>query len=222
MALPTDPKAVALLSGGLDSTVAMTMAHRELGVAEALCVNYGQRTFKQELSAAEGICAALSIPLESIKLDIYERLSAGKLLSLKDKALGEDLDFWVPNRNGLLINIAAAVAEGRGLPYVVVGFNIDEGEAFPDNTVEFMEATNRALAYSTLGRVKLISPTATLSKKEIVDIGRRLGAPLELIYSCYSGEELHCAVCPSCKRLAKAFLDAGAQEIIQHKFKSKE
>lgn len=222
MALPTDPKAVALLSGGLDSAVAMTIAHRELGVAEALCVNYGQRTFKRELSAAEGICSALNIPCESIELNVYEQLNGGKLLSLEEKALGEDLDFWVPNRNGLLINIAPPVAEAKGLPYVVVGFNTDEGASFPDNTVEFMEATNRALAYSTLGRVKLISPTATLSKKEIVDMGRRLGSPLELIYSCYSGEELHCGVCPSCKRLAKAFSDADCYELIQHKFKSKE
>jgi 7-cyano-7-deazaguanine synthase len=221
MAPPTDPKAVALLSGGLDSTVAMTIAHRDYGVGQALCVDYGQRTFGQELSASRAICSALKIPCRSIELNIYHGLNGGRLLSHGERALGKDLDFWVPNRNGLLINVAAVVAEASNLPYIVVGFNIDEGEAFPDNTVEFMEATNRALAFSTLNRVKLISPTATLSKREIVDAGRRVGAPLELVYSCYSGEELHCGVCPSCQRLIKAFSDADCFELIQNKFKTK-
>lgn len=236
MAPPTDLEAVALLSGGLDSTVAMALAHLDVGVAVALCVNYGQRTYEREFSASTAICERLGIhpPRGGVSVDVYEGLrlgGGGKLLEREGDAPpakagdapakawgGEDMDFWVPNRNGILLNIGAGVAEAEGLAYVVVGFNVEEAEFFPDNSRKFMESANSALAYSTRNKVTVISPTLEMTKREIVEAGLSVGAPLELIYSCYRGEVVHCGRCPNCRRLVDAFRGAGAYHLIERKF----
>ena len=65
---------------------------------------------------------------------------------------------WVPNRNGLMANVAAAFAEAMGCGYIIAGFNAEEAATFPDNSPEFVDCINRAFSYSTLNGVRLISP----------------------------------------------------------------
>jgi 7-cyano-7-deazaguanine synthase len=104
----------------------------------------------------------------------------------------------------VLINVAAAFAESQGCDAVVCGFNAEEGQTFPDNTREFAEAATKALGFSTLSKVRVWSPTQDLAKVEIVALGRRIGAPLELVWSCYQPGPQQCGECESCLRFRRA------------------
>jgi len=111
---------------------------------------------------------------------------------------------WVPGRNLVFIAIAAAWAEKLGAAEVVTGFNAEEAATFPDNSREFAAAADRALEFSALRRVRLSAPLAGLDKAAIVRLGRELGAPLELAWSCYRGGEHPCGRCESCRRRSAA------------------
>ncbi len=216
--------AVALLSGGLDSTVATTLQHRQGGVVLALNIDYRQRAATREAQAARAVAQALGIPYRRVALDFLGGLSAGALLNrgidlphleahqldeVRGAAARSMKSVWVPNRNGLFIAIAASFAESLGATDVVVGFNKEEAATFPDNSQAFLAAASASLELSTLNHVKVVSPTATLDKAEIVRVGYEADAPLRHVWSCYSGEERPCWRCESCLRLKRALERGG-------------
>ncbi|MFG0317614.1 MAG: 7-cyano-7-deazaguanine synthase QueC [Planctomycetota bacterium JB042] len=219
--------AVALLSGGLDSTVATAAAHREVGVALALAVDYGQRAAAREVEASGRIAAALGVPHRTVSLDFLADVTGTALVDADaalprpddaalDDAAGAAADsmaaVWVPNRNGLFVAVAATFAEGLGADRVVVGFNREEAATFPDNSEEFVDRTNAALSLSTRNGVRVVSPTAGLDKEGIVRMGYDLDAPLALVWSCYEGRDRPCGTCESCRRLARALDRAGRRQ----------
>jgi len=211
-------RAVALLSGGLDSVVSTALAAQEGEVALALTCDYGQRSAAAAIRAAARVCEALGVPHEVVELPWLGRLTAAPLVdqaaampqpgsdALDDPEQAADLAraLWVPNRNGVLVSIGAAYAEARACDTVVCGFNAEEGASFPDNTPEFVARANAALALSTLSAVRLYAPTIAMAKAEIVAVGRRVGAPLEHVWSCYEAGPEQCGRCPSCLRLRRA------------------
>ncbi len=224
---------VALLSGGLDSAVALALAAGEneagdaKGVSLALTFDYGQRAAPREIAAAHGMCAAFDIAHQVVKLPWLTRLappaimdpgSALPALSEADLiSAGANLEetagaVWVPNRNGIFVNIAAAYAEQLGAAEVVCGFNAEEAATFPDNSPEFVDAATASLRFSTRSHVRLRSPTGGLNKRQIVELGRRIEAPIHLIWSCYDGGTEHCYRCESCVRLRRALTAAGSWE----------
>lgn len=209
--------AVALISGGLDSIVATAMAAAEGDVVLGLTVEYGQHAGAREVEASRRVCALLGIPHEVLAARwLAERGGsalfgdAGALPSPAD----DDLDgpaaehsaaaVWVPNRNGLLLNMAAARAEALGASSVVVGFNVEEAATFADNSLDFIAAVNRALAFSTRNRVSISAPVGGMTKREIVLEARRIGAPIEHAWPCYRGGDDLCGGCESCKRFVRA------------------
>ncbi len=215
--------AVCLLSGGLDSTVAFHVAR---GVREAITFDYGQRAARREIEAAGAIARRASVPHRVIPLpwlsDVTHTALVDRAAPLPRPA-PSDLDspsaaaetarkVWVPNRNGVFVNVAAAIAESIGVDRIVVGFNREEGATFPDNSEAFVAAANAALAFSTVGPppVRLESPTGALDKVAIVRLGRETNAPLELVWSCYQGGDEPCWTCESCRRLRRALDGAGA------------
>jgi 7-cyano-7-deazaguanine synthase len=219
-------RAVGLLSGGLDSTVALALLHaREPGsVVLALTFDYGQRAAARETEAAARIAARLGVRHRTVELPFFRDLAGGALLDRAQElprpdlaaldcggaALAESADrVWVPNRNGVFIEVAAAFAESLGADTVVAGFNREEAATFPDNSREYLAALNGALAYSTRGKVVLASPTAELDKVAIVRAGAECGAPLDLIWPCYEGGRVPCGTCESCQRLRRAAARAG-------------
>jgi 7-cyano-7-deazaguanine synthase len=113
---------------------------------------------------------------------------------------------WVPNRNGVLIQAAAAIAESLGAQSVIVGFNREEASTFPDNSAEFLARSTAALAYSTRNQVKVECFTTELNKREIVARLRALprAFPFEMLWSCYEGGATPCGRCESCGRLERA------------------
>lgn len=218
------PASVALLSGGLDSVVATTIAAREGGVALALTFDYGQRSAERELDAARAVAKALGIEWEAVSLPWLAGLLPVSLahegaappetneagLDDSEQAARRAEAVWVPNRNGVFLNVAASFAEKLGAGSVVAGFNREEAETFPDNSREFMERATAALALSTLSHVRVISPTAAMTKPEILRRGIEIGAPLVHVWSCYEGQEKMCGRCESCARLLRALRSARA------------
>jgi len=218
-------KSIVLLSGGLDSTVAFKKALDETEVILAITFDYGQRAAERERTSASAICSRYDIKHEVLELSWLAAITRTALVD-REQSLPElgpaQLDgaggktkesarsVWVPNRNGVFINIAAAYAESLDADIIVTGFNIEEAATFPDNSPEFIAATNAALSFSTLNKVKLISPTSSLNKSEIVALGMEIDAPLDLLWSCYEGEEKMCGACESCMRLKRALEDRGS------------
>jgi len=218
-------KAVALLSGGLDSVVATTVAARKPGgVALALTFDYGQRSARREAKAARAVARELDIDWKLVKLPwLGELLPAalGQGAGTLPRPKAGDLDspsraretaraVWVPNRNGVFVNVAAAFAETIGARDVVAGFNKEEAATFPDNSPDYMKRATAALALSTANRVRLVSPTAKLDKTGIVRLGLKVGAPMAHVWSCYDARARMCGSCESCARLLRALERAKA------------
>lgn len=224
-------KAVLMLSGGLDSTVAAMMAAEEYELAVALTFDYGQRARRRELAAAYSIAGGLQVHHRTVFLPFFQALGGGALLEpaatiptlssadLDDEAVTREsaAAVWIPNRNGIFVAIGAAWAERLGADVLVVGFNSEEARTFPDNSVEFVERQNEALAYSTANGVRVIAPTGDMTKREIVALARDRDWPLELVWPCYEGDDNLCGRCESCRRFEAAVAAAEAGDWLASK-----
>ncbi|RKO67203.1 7-cyano-7-deazaguanine synthase QueC [Desulfofundulus salinus] len=222
-------KSIVLLSGGLDSTVSMAQALREGQVELCLTMDYGQRAAAREIAAASALAAYYKLAHRVIQLPFLGEVTTTSLVN-KEETIPEPAEeslndpqqatataaaVWVPNRNGLFINIAACFAEALGCEQVVTGFNREEAATFPDNSLDFLEAINNSLAYSTASGVRVVSYTARLNKAEIVRLGQHLGVPWHLIWSCYYGGQTMCGRCESCRRLGRAMAAAGLEDQVR-------
>jgi 7-cyano-7-deazaguanine synthase len=217
-------RAVALLSGGLDSVVAASLARERGEIVLAITFDYGQKAAPREAAAARAVARALGARWRRVALPWLRELvpaavsRGGRSLprprprELDDRALSEARAraVWVPNRNGVFVNVAASYAEGLGADALVAGFNSEEAISFPDNSAEYLRRATAALELSTLSGVRVVSPTAGLVKCEIVREGLRLGSPLERVWSCYEGGRSMCGSCEGCMRLLRALAAGGA------------
>ncbi len=213
------PSSVALVSGGLDSLVSLARATTERDVRLVLFLDYGQRSRESERVSAMSAADFYGIPFADVDIRWLESLSPAGMRG-RDTGAGalRELDeVWIPNRNGVFINIAASYAEARGFDTIVTGFNREEAVEFPDNGGEFVARVNDALALSTRTGVRVESFTINLDKREIILLGMRLKAPLSIVWSCYRGGERMCGACASCLRLRTALdsLSAGERPVIE-------
>ncbi len=225
-------KVVVLLSAGLDSTVNAYEAnkhHHEVFLD--LTFNYGQRAAKKEIEAAAKIAAHLKIPHKVVDLPWFKDFNKSSLLvedqevptgaqvSIDNLERSEESakSVWVPNRNGIFLNIAAAYAEALGAHAVIPGFNAEEAVTFPDNSKEFMEQATRSLKYSTSNHVTVGCYTIHMKKPDIVRLGQGLKIPWELIWPCYFSGDKWCGQCESCQRSKRAFASANID--VAHLFK---
>jgi 7-cyano-7-deazaguanine synthase len=222
---PVPLRVIVLLSGGLDSTVALAQTVADgHHIDRVVTFNYGQRALAPELSASKALCKhyglaqqVISLPwLASVlpqALTPVNQLTSPELVTQATHL--ETKRVWVPNRNGVLLNIAAAVAEGHGASHVVFGANAQEAQGFPDNTPDFKQAINQSLWYSTLNHVVVSTPVGHLHKADIIRQGLALNVPLPLIWSCYEDGDTHCGVCPSCLLLKQALADVDQSTLIK-------
>jgi 7-cyano-7-deazaguanine synthase len=216
-------KSVVLLSGGLDSTVSLAHAMRDSEVELCLTFDYGQKAANREKRAARALAAHYKVEHLVIELPFLREITSTALvrddldLPEPDSAGLDDLAaasataaaVWVPNRNGVFINIAAAFAESRHCGLVVTGFNREEAVTFPDNSQDFVMAARQSLRFSTMNKVKVVSYTQRLDKVEIIKLGLKLDVPFRHIWSCYRGYDKMCGSCESCQRLKRASELAG-------------
>lgn len=216
--------AVILLSGGLDSLVGLGLVRNEYDKILALTFNYGQKAFENELKASVNICKYYNAEHEVIELDWLKKITATALVSNNDVPSEID-DFnesmkavWVPNRNGLFLNIAASYADSFGYEDIIIGANKEEGVTFSDNTGEFINRVSAEFEYSTLVKPKVLAPVIKYTKVDIVKVALERKFPLELVWSCYNNGEKHCGKCESCMRLKNALLAAGDSDFINRLF----
>lgn len=208
-------RAVALVSGGLDSVVSLAQATTELDVRLVLFFDYGQRALERERNAVLGAVNYYGLPWREVRIDWLADL-APQGMTQRGGEVGalDSLDaVWVPNRNGVFLNVGAAFAERYNCGRVVTGFNRDEAEEFPDNRPEYAYRVNHALELSTRNAVRVVSYTQNLGKREILELGAKLGAPLSVIWSCYHGDDVMCGRCTSCNHLKAAL--AGVEAAIR-------
>ncbi len=220
----TKKKAITVLSGGLDSTVASSKFKEDYEI-HALTFNYGQKSAEKEIKSAKAVCDKLKAEHTVIELPWLAELGGSALTS--DEAVPEpedaDLDdmgsslktaksVWVPGRNIVFTAIANSFAEAEEASIIIVGWDLEEAATFPDNSKEFLDAFNTVLEVGSFDEIKIEAPLIGMSKTEIVKFGDQIKAPMELSYSCYKGYEYHCGVCESCMRRKRAFKNAGIED----------
>lgn len=211
---------VILLSGGLDSLVALGVCRDEYDIQLALTFDYGQKSVFYEIESSKEICDYYKIKHEIIKLDWLKNITQTSLVS-SDVIPTDNLgttesakNVWVPNRNGLFLNIAASFADSFGYKNIIFGANKDEGATFSDNTEIFREKITETFKYSTLQNPKVVAPLINYTKDDIVRVAIDKHVPLEYVRSCYNSGEKHCGECESCKHLKNALINNCAYNYI--------
>lgn len=213
-------KGIILLSGGLDSLVSLGLGG--YGVSLALTFDYGQKSVKDEIEASAKICEYYGIEHKVIKLEWLKNITHTALVS--DDKLPDKIDensaknVWVPNRNGLFLNIAGSFADAEDYDYILIGANKEEAQTFPDNTKEFIERVNAEFEFSTRKQPKVVAPLINYDKNDIVKLALENDIPLNLVKSCYAGGERHCGKCESCIRLKNALLYNHAEKFVEELF----
>jgi 7-cyano-7-deazaguanine synthase len=213
-------KAISILSGGLDSTVA-TAYFKDKYDIQALTFDYGQRSARMEIISARKICEKLDIKHLVVELPWLKYLGKSALTSdeevpqlelveLDQKEICDETaqKVWVPGRNIVFTAIANSFAESEDASIIIVGWDLEEAATFPDNSKEFLKAFNSVLDVGSLDQIKIEAPLINMNKTEIVKLGNDINAPLNESYSCYKGFEAHCGVCESCMRRKRAFKEA--------------
>ena len=135
-------KSIILLSGGLDSLVSLGLKRDELNIELGLTFDYGQKSVLKEIEASRKICEHYNIEHKIIKLDWLKNITQTSLVSDKEIPTGMELDdsvnsaksVWIPNRNGLFLNIAGCFADSYGYNNILIGANREEAQTFSDNT----------------------------------------------------------------------------------------
>lgn len=211
----TKKDALLVLSGGMDS---VTMLHdycRQI----ALCVNfhYGSNHNEREAECARENCRRLGIELVEIDLAFMGRYFRSSLLdgaeAIPDGEYAESnmLSTVVPFRNGIMLSIAAGLAESRGLTRVMIANHGGDHAVYPDCRPGFIAAMDRAVSEGTYADVRIDAPYTMMTKADIARRGRELGVDYSLTYSCYRGGERHCGHCATCRERREALMAAGLE-----------
>ena len=201
-------KAILIYSGGLDSTT-MLYEYRE-SIALTVSFDYGAKHNAKELAFAAEHCEKLGIPHRVIPLDFIGRyFRSDLLLSGGDIPEGSYADdnmksTVVPFRNGIMLAVAAGLAESYDLDTVLLANHGGDHAIYPDCRPEFIEAFDRAAEAGTYNGVRIVSPYCNLTKRDIALRGKELGIDYGRTWSCYKGGEKHCGRCGTCTERKEA------------------
>ncbi|MBD5320966.1 MAG: 7-cyano-7-deazaguanine synthase QueC [Bacteroides sp.] len=202
-----------VLSGGMDST---TMLHEYKDtIALAVHFNYGAPQNLRESAYAAENCRRLGIELIEIPLAFMSQYFESSLLQGGDAIPSGSYDdanmrsTVVPFRNGIMLSIAAGLAESRGLRAVMIANHSGDHSIYPDCRPRFIQAMSAAIAAGTYKEIALLAPYTDLSKADIACRGAALGVDYSLTYSCYRGGPTHCGTCTTCTERRQALRAAG-------------
>lgn len=207
------PKAVVLVSGGLDSATTLVMAQSQGFECFALAVDYGQR-HRSELAAAGRVTKGLGVPLKIVSVDLRE---------IGGSALTADIDVplegttgipvtYVPARNTIMLSLALGQAEVLGAQAIFIGVNAVDYSGYPDCRPEFINAYQTMARLATKvgvegGELTIHTPLINLSKAEIIRRGTGLGVDYSQTVSCYQADSdgRACGRCDSCRIRREGF-----------------
>jgi 7-cyano-7-deazaguanine synthase len=222
--MPARPRAVVLLSGGLDSATAAAIARSEGFDLYALTVEYGQR-HAREIESARAIARALGV-VRHVELGVDLSAFGGSALTSpadvpkdRDLAAADIPVTYVPARNTVFLSLATAWAEALGARDIFIGVNVLDYSGYPDCRPEFIEAFERLAALATKAGVEgaalhVHTPLIRLTKAEIIRRGLALGVDYGLTHSCYDPDVTGrpCGHCDSCRLRARGFAEAGVPD----------
>lgn len=221
----TTHSAVVLLSGGLDSTTLLHHVVRTLGRAPVYAVGffYGQR-HARELECARWQAANVGA-VEYTTLDLAflgPMLQGATTLVAGGEAVPDLTDLaqhqldqpptYVPNRNMMLLSIAAAYAEARGVRDIFYGAQAMDEYGYWDCTAQFLERINAVLALNRRDAVQVHAPFVGMKKSQLLQQGLALGIDYAHTWSCYRGGEVACGACPTCVERLTAFREIAATD----------
>ncbi len=220
-------RAVVLLSGGLDSSTTLAVARSDGFEPHALTFRYGQR-HELEVAAARRVARHLGVT-KHVVLDVDLGAFGGSALTAstpvpkrhRDEEMGSEIPAtYVPARNTVFLSIALAFAEVSEAYDIFIGVNALDYSGYPDCRPEYIESFERMANLATKAaveggqRLSIHTPLMRLTKKEIVELGVRLGVDFSLTFTCYdpSNEGLACGECDACRLRLKGFSEAGVDD----------
>jgi len=218
------PRAVVLLSGGLDSYTAAALTQREGFELYALSINYGQR-HAMELHAARAVGRALAVT-RHVQIDLDLSRFGGSALTAdievpKDRSLDDSSIpvTYVPARNTIFLSLALGWAEVVGASHIVLGVNALDYSGYPDCRPDFVRAFERLATFATRAGVDghaftVSTPLIDMTKAAIIAIGASMGLDYGITRSCYdpATDGRPCEHCDSCRLRARGFAEAGVRD----------
>lgn len=222
--------AVCLVSGGMDSCVTAAIANEEANELAFLHVSYGQRTEEREHRAFAELADHFAVSRRlAVSIEHLAKIGGS---SLTDKAVAvsaPDLSSqsiptsYVPFRNAHFLSIATSWAEVIGANFIYIGAVAEDSSGYPDCRPEFYDAFQRVITRGTKPetKIEIRTPVIAMTKPEIIKLGLKLGAPLELTWSCYRESDKACGDCDSCALRLRAFRAAGIADPIPYVLDSK-
>lgn len=186
----------------MDSTVLLYKYRKEIKLA--VTFTYGARQDEEQTACAKENCKLLGIEHLIIPLEFMGKYFRSSILkggddvphgSYNDENMKSTV---VPFRNGIMLSIAAGLAESRELDTVLIANHAGDHTIYPDCRPEFIEAMGSAVNAGTFAGIKIVSPFCDITKRDIALIGKEEGVPFEKTYSCYEGRHSHCGVCGTC------------------------
>lgn len=210
-------KSICVLSGGMDSVTALHWAVKDQKheVVAAISFDYGSKHNDREYEFAKIQCDLLGIT--SIRVDLKEigkHLKSDLLKSGGDIPEGHYEDpsmkkTVVPFRNGIMLSVAAGIAESMGAQAIILGNHFGDHAIYPDCRESFALPMATAIKMGTYAEIDLLCPFSKNTKDQIADLGDILGVNYSLTYSCYNGREHHCGKCGTCVERKEAFVKSG-------------
>jgi 7-cyano-7-deazaguanine synthase len=221
-------KAVCIMSGGMDSTLAAYKMQAQGYEIVALHFNYDQRTQAKELACFENITKSMQVEKKYVlDLDFFKQLGASALtdtnIDVPVSGLEEGVPVtYVPFRNGIFLSMAAAIAEKEGAQIIAIGVVEEDSSGYPDCREAYIKAMQKAINLGTKDEtnIQIEMPLVHLKKSEIVKEALRFNVPLELTWSCYKNETYACGVCDSCRLRLNGFKLAGVSDPIAYEAKT--
>ncbi len=201
-------KALLIYSGGLDSTT-LLYEYKD-SIALAVTFDYGSKHNAREISYAEENCKRLGIKHMVIPLGFIGQYFKSDLLlsggAIPEGSYAEEnmKSTVVPFRNGIMLAVAAGLAESYGLDTVLLANHSGDHAIYPDCRPEFVEAMDAAVKAGTYEGIRVVSPYCDITKRDIALRGRAIGLDYSLTYSCYKGGEKHCGKCGTCTERKEA------------------
>jgi 7-cyano-7-deazaguanine synthase len=223
------PKAVVLLSGGMDSCVTAAIARQAHRLA-LLHASYGQRTERREQRAFEEIADFYQVRERLVvRLDALAQIGGSALTNVRiavpesgralERGTVEIPVTYVPFRNAHFLSAAVSWAETIGAEAVFIGAVAEDSSGYPDCRPEYYRAFSELVRAGTKPetKIEIVTPVIGLRKSEIVRRGIELGAPLERTWSCYQEEDAACGVCDSCRLRLRAFAEARCTDALAYR-----